>query len=197
MSDPFFTTVSLVVSFLGGGVVSAIINRLYIARSEKRERKIKFLDDQLRKLYGPLYYFVSQTEKCFELHRNVLKAMDVFFQQKWSNDDKTTQELKSGAEKSLDIVAQYIKEVIFNNQKIKEILDNNYSYIDHDDIDVFLLFIEHYLRSNTETEKGALIVPQEVYKKIGNISLICPEFVEKVKSKFKNKKEELDGLLNK
>lgn len=75
MFDPFFTTVNSVVSFLEGGTVSALINRLYIAISEKRERKIKFPDDQLRNLYGPLYYFVSQSKKYSVIHRNVLKAM--------------------------------------------------------------------------------------------------------------------------
>lgn len=197
MKFQYFNIVNLIVSFLGGGIVSAVINWIRSERADKKERKIKFLDDQLRNLYGPIYYFVSQSEKCFELHKSVLKSMDIFFQQNWSNDDRTTEYNNSSAGKSLYIVNLYIKELNFNNQKIKEILDDNYSYIDPDDIEEFILFNEHYLRKSIEIDNGNLIVPKEIYQQIGKISLFSTEFVEKIKLKFKSKKKELYRLLNK
>lgn len=71
MPDLYFTAVSLVVSFMGGGIVSAGINWVRADRADQKARKIDFLNGQLKNLYGPLYYFVSQNEKCLELkHKN-------------------------------------------------------------------------------------------------------------------------------
>jgi hypothetical protein len=83
-----------------------------------------------------------------------------------------------------------------NNQKIKEILDSKYSYIDPDDIDVFMLFNEHYLRYQKEIEEEEkLITPEGIYERIGDISFLRPEFIERVKLKFRNKKSNLDNLI--
>lgn len=199
MSDPYFITASLIVSFLGGGIVSAAINWARSERADKKERKIKFLNDQLRNLYGPLYYFVSQSEKCFELNDRFHKAYnEEFIQEKWSKDELTRERLRTRAVQTIDLANQYIAEVKSNNQKIKEILDNSYSLIDPDDIDVFMLFNEHYLRFNKEIEEsGKLITPDGIYERIGDISFLRPEFMERVKLKFRNKKNELEGLLDK
>jgi hypothetical protein len=197
MQDPYFITMSLIVSFLGGGIVSAAINWVRSERADKKERKIKFLDDQLRNLYGPLYYFVSQSEKCFELNDRFHKAYnEEFIQEKWSKDALTQERLCVRAGQTLELANQYIAEVKSNNHKIKEILDNNYSFIDPDDVDVFMFFNEHYLRFNKEIEEsGKLMTPDGIYEKIGDISFLRPEFIERVKLKFKNKKSSLDELL--
>ena len=190
MADQYFNTVSLIISFVGGGILSAAINWARAERAEKRERKIKFLDDQLRNLYGPLYYFVSQSEKCFELNKKFHNAYnEEFVNQKWSKDEITRERLKEQTSTTLDIANQYIHEVKSNNQKIKEILDSKYSYIDPDDIDVFMLFNEHYLRYQKEIEEEEkLITPEGIYERIGDISFLRPEFIERVKLKFRNKK---------
>ena len=198
MLDPYFITVSLVVSFLGGGIVSAAINWVRAERSDKKERKINFLDVQLRNLYGPLYYFVAQSEKCFEIYNKFHDAYkEEFIDQKWSKDEITRTNLHSRSLKTLNIANQYIREVESNNQKIKEILDANYSYIDPEDIDIFMTFNEYYLRLKKERdEEGKINTPDGIYEKIGDISFLRPEFIERVKVKFKNMKNELERLLD-
>jgi|SRR3972149_9634171 len=199
MPDPYFITISLIVSFLGGGIVSAAINWVRSERADKKERKIKFLDAQLRNLYGPLYYFVSQSEKCFELNDRFHKAYnEEFIQEKWSKNSLTQERLRVRAGQTLELANQYIAKVKSNNHKIKEILDNNYSFIEPDDVDVFMLFNEHYLRFNKEIEEsGKLMTPDGIYEKIGDISFLRPEFIDRVKLKFQKKKTELKCLLDK
>ena len=63
----YFNTVSLIVSFVGGGIISSLINWIRANKADKKDREIKLLDDQIRKLYGPLYFLVSQSEKLFQL----------------------------------------------------------------------------------------------------------------------------------
>lgn len=50
--------IRLLFSLLGCGITVAILNWIHLNKAELRERKINFLDLQLEKLYGPLYYFV-------------------------------------------------------------------------------------------------------------------------------------------
>lgn len=196
MSDPLFFSISLVVSFFGGGVISAGINWARAERADKKERNIKFLEDQLRNLYGPLYYFCSQSEICFELNKKFHDAYRAeFVTPAWSNSEGTRERLNEQTSTTLNIANRYIQEVNLNNQKIKEILDNNYSHIDPDDIDIFMLFDEHFLRYKKEIEdQDKLTTPINIYERIGDISFLRPEFIERVKLKFKQKKSALDDL---
>jgi hypothetical protein len=196
LSDPLFISISLVVSFLGGGIVSAAINWARADRADKKERKSNSLKDQLSGLYGPLYYFCSQSEKCFELNKKFHDAYrEEFVNQKWSKNEITRERLDEQTSTTLNIANRYIQELNLNNTKIKEILDNNYSQIDPDDIDIFMLFVEHFLRYKKEIEdQGKLTTPISIYERIGDISFLRPEFIERVKLKFKQKKSALDNL---
>ena len=191
------TILTLVVSFLGGGVVSAIIGWIRANRIEKREERIRFLDDQIRKLYGPLYYFTSQNEKLFDLNEKLHKAYDKeYIQKKYNREEGTQRILRVEKRETIDIANEYIREVEKNNERIKQILDNNYSYIDPEDINIFLNFFEDYIRLKKERdEKKRIRTPFMIYQHIGNISFMKPEFIERVKLKFFQKKEELDKLM--
>lgn len=82
-----------------------------------------------------------------------------------------------------------------NNEKIVEVLVNNYSFIDPDDVEIFQQFMIDYTRMKNEVDKeGTLQTPFEIYLYIGDISFMKPEFIEKVKSKFHTKKQQLNEL---
>jgi hypothetical protein len=76
-----------------------------------------------------------------------------------------------------------------------ELIDTKYSFIDPDDIEHFQLFFEHYVRHQTEfPDNGKLRTPFMVYEHLGDISFLRPEFISRIKEKFKAKKTELDNL---
>jgi len=189
--------VRLIFSFLGGGVVAAILNWIRTNRAEKREGKIGFLDSQIRKLYGPLYYFVSQSEKLFELNKRIMNAYNKeFIGKKFSEDPGTQETVGKRIKETIGIANSYIDEVEKNNEKIKEILDNNYSYIDREDIDVFIKFYEHHIRLQKERDEEKRVkTPFPIYQEVGDISFLRPEFINRVKEKFLKKKAELDKLI--
>ncbi|MDD5131288.1 MAG: hypothetical protein PHH44_01360 [bacterium] len=171
---------SLIISFLGGGIVSAAINWARAERSDKKERRIIFLNEQIRKLYGPIYFLTFQISKLFELNNKFLNV-----------DDNS-----STISKTIEIANDFIKQVRENNNKIYEILNNNYAFIDPDDIEIFALFYEHHIRLNIEKdESGRLRTPLSVYNKVGNISFMRPEFIQRIADKFSNKKTELNNLM--
>jgi hypothetical protein len=61
-------------SLIGGGLIAAVGNWIYSSRSARRAREVDFLRDQLRLLYGPLFFFTSQNEELFKLADNVQNA---------------------------------------------------------------------------------------------------------------------------
>lgn len=188
--------VTLVISFLGGGVTSALIVQLFSLRVAQRTRKLELLEEQIRELYGPLFYLVSQSEKLLDLSRRFHKAYEVeFINKEYSNEPLTRERVNSWAEETIGLSNQYVKQVEANNERISELLDCKFSYIDPDDVEEFLLFYEHHVRLNTERDAGGILrTPFLIYSHIGDISYLKPGFIKRVKVKFSDKKAELGRL---
>lgn len=190
--------IRLLISFLGGGLVAGILNWLRASRAEKRSRRIEFLSNQLQKVYGPLYFYTSQNEKFFEHSRKILGAYDVEYASKeWSDDKLTRDTLDEETKTTIDLSNDYIGFVKKNNLKVIEILNENYSFADSDDFEVFQEFMVNHVRLHTETkEHGGGGVPHRIYQHLGSISFMRPAFMERVKTKFFRKREELDEHRN-
>jgi hypothetical protein len=189
-------TLNLIFSFLGGGVVVAIFDWIRINRAERVSRRLSTLNNQLRYLYGPLYFFTSQNEKCFELNDSILRAYrKEYIEKEYSNDAHTQENLRKETMLTLDIANAYVSLATQNNEKIIEILQDNYSYIDPEDVDIFQQIVVDYNRLKTERyESGKLKTPLEIYEHIGEIFFMRPDFIRRVKSKFTVKKNEIESL---
>jgi hypothetical protein len=86
--------------------------------------------------------------------------------------------------------SNYVTPVSEVNEKIKELLDLNFAYIDPDDVTLFMdFFYEHYLRGKTETREHP--IPLEVHMEMGDISFLRPEFIKRVEMKFLKKQRKL------
>jgi hypothetical protein len=197
MSDGTIKTIAgFLLSFLGGGVVVAVFDWIRINKAEKLARRLDILNNQIRNLYGPLYFFTSQNEKCFVLNDSILKAYDKeYVQQEWSKDEITRENLKKETALTLDIANAYVGLVQTNNERIIEILRDNYSLIDPEDEDIFQQFVVDYSRLKTESdESGKIRMPLEIYMHVGNISFMRPAFIERVKNKFNAKKQKIEEM---
>jgi hypothetical protein len=192
----FEEKISWLASFFGGGIVAAIFNWIRSNKAELKKRKIEFLDLQLTRLYGPLFYFVCQCEKLFELDKRWDAAYcEEYVEKEWSQTPEVQEGISKEASNIIELRNAYIVEVEKNSEHIKEILNNNYAYIDQDDIETFTLFYEHYIRRKLEVDdKKKLKLPIGPYKNVGDISFLRPEFISRVKEKFLKKKNELEEL---
>jgi len=190
--------IRLVFSFLGGGLVVGLLNWLRANQAEKRSRKVSALQAKIQNLYGPLQFFASLNESYFELNAKFLGAYQAEYEgKKWSRDEATQKNLKQEITQTLDIANAYIRLVIQNNESILEVLRNNYTYIDREDVEVFRQLVVDYTRLKTEMdESGRLNTPLRIYEHIGNISFMRPEFIKRIKEKFNAKKKELDSLMS-
>jgi len=186
-------TMNLIFSFLGGGVAVAIIDWFWKMSSEKKSRKIEYLNNQLKYLYGPLYCFSSYAEQLFELSDNIQKLYkSEYEEQKWSQEKTTQDNLKLETTDTINISNSYISKVIDNNSVIRRIIEDNYSYSDLDDIEIFKNFLRDFARYKTEyDENGILKLPHRIFFKLDNISFLKPEFIERVRLKFEIKQKEI------
>ena len=189
-------TLNLIYSFLGGGVVVAIFDWIRINKAERVSRRLAELSNQIQKLYGPLYFFVSQNERCFELNKSIMDAYrKEYVEVKYSDDPLTQERLNHKTSITLDLANAYVRLVTKNNERIIKILSDNYSYIDPDDADVFQQFVIDCNRLEIERDESAkLKTPHEIYDHVGEISFMRPNFLQCVKSKFTAKKKEIDTL---
>jgi hypothetical protein len=184
---------NLIFSFLGGGLVVGILDWLRSSISEKTSRRIQDLQDQIRHLYGPLYFFTSQNENLFKLNKNFNEAYTAEYSSKeWSDDEHTQKTLDKETSNTLDIANEYIEIVKNNNEKVISILTEKYTFIDHEDVEVFQRFVVDHTRLKTEiSENGKRTIPLRIYRRIGDISIMRPEFMERVENKFHQKRNEL------
>lgn len=193
----YFNTVSLIVSFMGGGLISALINWSRANSADKKDREIRLLDDQIRNLYGPLYFLVSQSEKLFQLNNRFHEAYnEEYCNQKWSQDKHTQEILKEETSMTIETANKYIRIVEKNNEKMKEILDSHYPLLDPEDIETMMVFFEHHTRINVEKDmNGKITTPFRIYKNMGDISFLRPEVINLIKTKFFHKKKRIEDLV--
>jgi len=185
--------IRLVFSFLGGGLVAGILTWVRTNRADRIGRRVAFLRAQIEHLYAPLHFFATQNRSFFELNAKLHEAYSLeFVEKKWSNNEATQESIRRQAAATLEVANEYISLVTRNNDRILEILRDNFAYIDDDDVDTFQRFMVDYTRMRTELDPEArLKTPFLIYKHVGEISFMRPEFIERVESKFREKRKKL------
>lgn len=194
---PIEEIIRLVVSFVGGGLVSAIVNWVREARVARHERQINILREQLDRLYGPLFFLTSQNERLFELNRSVNVAYgNHFLDKNWSTDERTQSQLRKEAESTIDLGNAYIDRVLSNNVRVMDLLEKNWHLIDPEDAEVLSQFQVDYTRFKVEiTERRSRDIPFLIAKDLGEISYMRPEMLSHVRATFEKKRTRLSTLV--
>ena len=172
-----------------GGLLVAGIQWARESRSEKAKRHSDYTHEQLSKLYGPLFFLTTQNQELLNLSNKILGAYDNHFSgNKWSSDPDTRKTLKDERSSTIELSNEYVRQVATNNEKIVDLLQNSFAYIDEDDIEIIQNFIVDTMRMNKEVrEEWLKKIPFEVYESLGDISYSRPEFLNRIKKKFLDK----------
>ena len=97
---------------------------------------------------------------------------------------------------SIAVNNEYFATVKKHMDQIVEILTNNYYLIEPDDAEVFGKFLHHNVRGKTEFhESGGLKLPHDVFKKLGDVYSLDPDFAASVNRRFAEKKAEFGRLV--
>lgn len=169
-----------------GGLLVAGINWARVSRTEREKRHSEYVSEQLKRLYGPLYFLTSHNEELLRLNNKILSAYKGHFEDNdWSNDSHTRESLKKESEATIELANEYVSQVVTNNVMIVELIKDNYAFIDTEDIQILMEFVVDFTRMNKEVKEERLKkIPLEVYYNLGEISYSRPEFISSIKNKF-------------
>jgi len=189
--------VRYIMSFLGGGFAVAVGNWLYSAWSSRKQQEIDYLRDQLRSLYGPLFFFTSQNERLFEINKKIHDAYKIeFIDTSWSSDQLTRQRVKERAEATIVLANDYITRAVRNNDRVMQVLETHWHLADPEDILIFSQFQVDCVRLHEEvSEKVPIRTPDAIYDSLGDISYMRPEFITRVRDKVKLKQARIANLI--
>lgn len=166
-------------SLVGGGFVVAVGNWVHSSWSARRAREVEMLREQMRLLYGPLFFFTSQNEKLFKLAGNVQDARREFFEDKeWSNEERTQEALSKQHLATIELGNTYVERVVKNNERVMDILEKNWHLVDSGDVEILSRFQVDYTRYLVEAKgQGLTGVPISVVIKLGHISFMHPDVI--------------------
>ena len=176
-----------------GGLLVAGIQWARVSRSGKEKRHSEYIHEQLIKLYGPLFFMTTQNQELLNFCNKILGAHKEYFEgNKWSDDPDTRKTLKDESLSTIELSNEYARQVVVNNEKIVNLLQASFAYIDVDDIEVIQTFIVDTIRMNKEFREERLKdIPFEVYQSLGIVSYSRPDFLNRIKDKFLEKQSVL------
>lgn len=186
-------SIRLIASFLGGGLVAGILNWIREARSEKRQQHLQRIRKQLEELYGPLHFFASQNDGLFALVRKIHDAYDEeYSSRQWSQSEPTQSNLREDTQTTIELANSYVATAMGNSAAMEEILKANYAQIDAEDEELFSRFILDQARLRQEiADKSPIRAPFLIYRHVGGISFMQPEFSKRIRVRFHEKKRQL------
>lgn len=171
---------------LGSSVISTLITQFWVWRRDVSNEKKQFLEQQIQKLYGPMFWYLSRCEEALKLSRKIQEAGT----KEYAGKDCRAEDV----DKTIGVSNEYVAVAKYNSTRALDILNENYAFIDLDDIDIFNLFFEHYIRSITEFSEKGLKIPLNVYEQMGDISFLRNECIDRIKEKYLSKREKWSGV---
>lgn len=185
---------TITTTVLGSGACAALFSALLQWWSNRREREWSSFNEQLSKLYGPLFFFTSRNESLFRLYDDYHKAYDTEYGgKKFAPEahDRAMKEAKALLEEANSYIRTEVKE---NNQKVIGLLQGNWHLVDLDDLELFSTFQVDVSRLQ-RTDDGTFAHTSFVtHQHIGPISYMRPEMITRVKEKFMSKRGRLEQL---
>lgn len=170
----------LIGAFLAGGLSGAIVTGVIDVLRQRTDRGFNLLNDKIKLLYGPLYYYLSQNKKLFEASDTLLKAGSKAYHNCGGGMD-----MVHGVNKTILVAQVYFSQVKQNNKKIIKILEENFCLAESNDYDSFIEFTKDYFRlvfEKPNADGGG--APFEVAIELPPISILDPKFFEMVEASY-------------
>jgi hypothetical protein len=96
----------------------------------KYRGEASYLEEQLRCLYGPLYFFIVQNEELLRLCGQIHSEYQKFFKGPWSPDPDTRKAVGEETTATLELGNEYVRRVAENNVRVMDILEHNWHLAD-------------------------------------------------------------------
>jgi hypothetical protein len=183
-------------AFLGGGSIVAVGGWIHSNWSARRAREVEALREQLRSLYGPLYFFTRQNEELLQLHQKVEDARYKFFEGRGANlDTDALESLSKQHTRVIDLKNTYSQRLIDNNKRVMDLIEKNWHLVDASDVETLAQFQVDHTRYLVESEgNGAAGIPFNVLQDLGSIPVARPDLMACARKTFERKRARLVEL---
>lgn len=196
-----FDILKIIVSFLGGGFLVAIYNSYFTNKANKIKKEVDLLQEQLNKLYGPLWFWIGQNKLCFAHIKNLRKAIDNYEEYGREHYDPKDFTAMFVRKKMEALQNDYRKKIKLNNNIIIKILQENFSYLDIDDMELIHKFILDNLRLSMEYadyvdtyNEFLSALRNHMEEPFNYVFLMEQELIDRIEFKFEMKKKILNNL---
>ena len=179
---------TLGITFLGSGIGAAIVGGVFQILSAGRLREFGFLQEQLRGLYGPLYFFICQNRCLMDTYNKYHEAGHKEFQGQEASEARS--EKFTAIIKDANAYADMINE---NNQEVMQVLKKGWHLIDPEDVEAFSRFQVDYFR-HTRLEKEDRLTVEITYEHLGDIYVVSEEMTQLAEKRFRQKSDRLKQL---
>ena len=170
------------------GILSAFLTTLitnwFNVQKESRQKRIESLENQIRELYGPLSFLLSQVEAIFQANKALLKMGNAL------NNTAVIPFANSHIEKITPI-----------RREIFTLIKQKAHFLDADDFVIVQKFSFHHERFETEITNPTNSENPNIYKEIGQdliylkeedkISFLPQIFIDTMKQKIQDKHKRL------
>ena len=185
----------MVGSVVGSGFIVALLNWFKEARSGARQRELSQVQEQLRLLYSPLHCLMSQNARFLRHHEKLLDAYKAAYEAREFSPEGVEASLP-GARDTLELMNSYIAELTRTNARIAKVIEDNWSLMDPEDMDLFADFLLECKRVEVEGEAGkSKTLPYEIRRQVGGISYFTGEFLSRIESRWKSKRNRQHELM--
>ena len=187
------TLSTLVTVVLGSSVGAAAVTALFNWWASRKQTELTVVEEQLRKLYGPLFYFTSFNQSLFRVYNDYHKAYDDEYV--GNTAPEWDEHVVKQAEALLEEANSYIREEVQeNNRRVIRLLQENWHLVDTDDLEEFSTFQIDMCRLKRIGEHSAQ-TSFKLYEHLGPISYMRAHMMERVKEKFAAKRERFEALI--
>lgn len=174
------------IKILGSGLIVGIINVIYNHLNSRKTGRVEYLEEQINRLYGPLYFYCSTNQMMLSISNKISDNLS------YEDENISSEEI----ENTIRTINKYANEINENNKSLSQTLKSNLSYCDISDWYVFQTILVDSFRSDVEKENGKISLPINVYKKVGDIFYTRSDINKHVESRYLEKKRKLAKLRN-
>ncbi len=173
-------------TFLGGGLVGALINWYRTSKSDRILRHNQYTSEQINKLYGPVYFLVCQNEVLTDISDKYTKAIKKeILDVDWSKEEETRKQVRSDLDKSIELSNYYIGLTHQNNKEILDILKTQFQFINPADIELCKKYIADFLRMEREFKQTDMLdAPLGIYESVGPVHFMREDFASLFQVRF-------------
>ena len=187
--------VGFVGSFLGGGLVVALLAWARSIHETVQARKKEHLQRQIDELYGPLAFIVERNDDLLKLAESVLGAYKSVYENKdWH--PSALDAISSEAKATLGVADEYFRLMRANVDRAAALIESKYSLIDLEDAADFRAVSDWSIRRKVEISPEGEGMPYRIATTLKPIALHANAFTHLVTSRFREKVAELNNLRN-